>query len=259
MYEYKFMQEFIKVDLREIECFCELIQDCVVDRGLFLEECLECVCVGNFIKEDLKVFYCEVFYVVMFDFIQEEFGMVRGFVVQGKKDLVCEVVCLCVLVKIIKQVMENVDLLQLNFQYVEVFCLMIYIQINVEKLDVFEVLKVWNSCDGVILFIVYIGGKMFEYYLQGMIGLLYDFLVLVMYKWVMCIEVEIMVVWWCIFDCVVVFGWFELDKVELQCDNLLVVQFWYYGIGLVSVVLGCFIDEEFDWLFGGVDEMQILE
>lgn len=48
-----------------------------------------------------------------------------------------------------------------------------------------------------------------------MIGLLYDFLVLVMYKWVMCIEVEIMVVWWCIFDCVVVFGWFELDKVEL--------------------------------------------
>lgn len=29
----------------------------------------------------------------------------------------------------------------------------------------FEVLKVWNSCDGVILFIVYIGGKMFEYYL----------------------------------------------------------------------------------------------
>lgn len=259
MHEHKPMQELTKADLREIERSRELIQESRRLSGPSLEERLERARAGTTTKEDLKVFHREALHEAMLDFIQEESGMVKGLAAQGKKDLAREVVRLRALVKTIKQATENVDPSQPNFQHAEAFRLMTYIQTNAEKPDAPEVLKVWNSRDGVTPFIVHIGGKTFEHHLQGMTGPLYDLPASATHKWVTRTEAETMAAWRRTLDRAVASGRLEPDKAELQRDNLSAAQSWHYGIGLVSVVSGRFTDEELDRPLGGVDETQTPE
>ncbi|UYA99057.1 hypothetical protein P9A54_gp72 [Xanthomonas phage vB_Xar_IVIA-DoCa10] len=259
MHEHKPMQELTKADLKELERARELIQESNEHRGPSLEERLERARAGTWTPEDLKAGQREALQEAMLDFINEEADLVKGLAAQGKKNLAREVVRLRALVKTIKQATASVDPAQPNFGHAEAFRLMTYIQTNAEKLDAPDVLKVWNSRDGVTPFIVHIGAKSYEHHIRAMTGPVYDLPDTATHKWVTRTDAEMMTAWRRTLDRAVASGKLEADKADLQRDNLEAAKSWNYKIGLVNVSTGKFTDEELYEQLGGVDATHVPE
>lgn len=259
MHEHKPMQELTKADLSEMERARELIQESQQLSGPSLEERLERARAGTYTKEDLQVHHREALHGAMLDFIRQESSIVKGLAAQGKKDLAREIVHLRALVKTIKQATENVDPSQPNFGHAEAFRLMTYIQTNAEKPDAPEVLKVWNSRDGVTPFIIHIGAKTYEHHIRAMTGPVYDLPDAATHKWVTRTDAEMMTAWRRTLDKAVASGRLDAEKAGQQRDNLEAAKSWNYKIGLVNVLTGKFTDEELYEQLGGVDATHVPE
>lgn len=245
MHDHKPMQELTKADLKEMERARELIQESQLS-GPSLEERLERARAGTWTQEDLKAGQREALQQAMQDFLREEAGMVKGLAAQGKKDLAREVVHLRAVIKTIKEATKHVSPSLPNFGHAEAFRLMTYIQTNAEKPDAPEVLKIWNSRDGVTPFIVHIGSKTFEHTVKGMEGPFYDLPrdQPVTHKWVTRTDDEVQTAWRRTLDKAVSMGKLDPGKAAEMRDNLSAAESWNYRIGLVNLATGKFTDEE---------------